>query len=149
MWVRSQNTNDSLKESNDLKRWNAELEIDRSHFETIRTADTEINLYVIIIVIIIFIMLCQCTWLILHSRKFNYSTRYIKCASQGAKWTSWFSCQLPEQFRFQVAGKIKGNTTRKKEKQNKERRSYIYTNYVTSSTRRKIISFVILTVESV
>ena len=81
MWVRSQNTNDSLKESNDLKRWNAELEIDRSHFETIRTADTEINLYVIIIVIIIFIMLCQCTWLILHSRKFNYSTRYIKCAS--------------------------------------------------------------------
>ena len=79
MWVRSQNTNDSLKESNDLKRWNAELEIDRSHFETIRTADTEINLYVIIIVTIIFIMLCQCTWLILHSRKFNYSTRYIKC----------------------------------------------------------------------
>ena len=76
---RSQNTNDSLKESNDLKRWNAELEIDRSHFETIRTADTEINLYVIIIVTIIFIMLCQCTWLILHSRKFNYSTRYIKC----------------------------------------------------------------------
>ena len=76
---RSQNTNDSLKESNDLKRWNAELEIDRSHFETIRTADTEINLCVIIIVTIIFIMLCQCTWLILHSRKFNYSTRYIKC----------------------------------------------------------------------
>ena len=79
MWVHSQNTNDSLKESNDLKRWNAELEIDRRHFETIRTADTEINLYVIIIVIIIFIMLCQCTWLILHSRKFDYSTRYIKC----------------------------------------------------------------------
>ena len=24
-------------------------------------------------------MLCQCTWLSLHSRKFNYSTRYIKC----------------------------------------------------------------------
>ena len=60
---------------------NAELEIDRSHFETIRTADTEINLYVIIIIIIIiiFIMLCQCTWLILHFRKFSYSTRYIKC----------------------------------------------------------------------
>ena len=78
MWVLSQNTSYSLKESNDLKRWNAELEIDRRHFETIRTADTEINLYVIIIVIIIFIMLCQCTWLILHFRKFNYSTRYIK-----------------------------------------------------------------------
>ena len=30
MWVRSQNTSYSLKESNDLKRWNAELEIDRS-----------------------------------------------------------------------------------------------------------------------
>ena len=24
-------------------------------------------------------MLCQCTWLILHFRKFSYSTRYIKC----------------------------------------------------------------------
>ena len=73
MWVRSQNTSYSLKESNGLKRWNAEL----------RTADTEINFYVIIIIIIIiiiiFIMLCQCTWLILHFRKFNCSTRYIKC----------------------------------------------------------------------
>ena len=24
-------------------------------------------------------MLGQCTWLISHSRKFNYGTRYIKC----------------------------------------------------------------------
>ena len=79
MQVRSQNTSYSLKESNDLKRWNAEVEIDQSHFETIGTADTENNLYGVIIVIIIFIMLCQCTWLILHFRKFNYSTRYIKC----------------------------------------------------------------------
>ena len=53
MWVHSQNTSYSLKETNGLKRWNAELEIDRRHFETIRTADTEINLYPIIIVIIL------------------------------------------------------------------------------------------------
>ena len=38
---------------------------------------------------------------------------------------------------------------KKKEKQNKVGRTYIYMNYVASSTRRKIFSFVVLTVESV
>ena len=62
----------------------------------------------------------------------------------------WFSCQLPEQFRFQVAGKIKENTMRKKEKQNKPiQEEFIYMNYAVSSTRQKIISFVVLTVENV
>ena len=41
------------------------------------------------------------------------------------------------------------DTTKKKEKQNKVGRTYIYMNYVASSTRRKIFSFVVLTVESV
>ena len=30
-------------------------------------------------------MLCQCTWLILHSRKFNYSRRYNKCNENNMK----------------------------------------------------------------
>ena len=68
-------------------------------------------------------MLCQCTWIILLSRKFNYNTRYIKCNENNVQArklnepVGFQSCQLPEQFRFQ----------------------HIYMNYVVSSTRRKIM----------
>ena len=58
-------------------------------------------------------MLCQSTWLILHSRKFNYSTIYIKCNENNVQ-----ARKLNEPVGFLVS------SLNKNEKQNKVGRTF-------------------------
>ena len=67
--------------------------------------------------------------LILHSRKFNYSTRYSKCNENNVQ-----ARMLNEPVGFLVS------PLNKNEKQNKVGRTSIYMNYVASSTLNLIYS---------
>ena len=80
-------------------------------------------------VIINNLLLCVVIILILHSRKFNYSTRYIKCNENNVQ-----ARKLNEPVGFLVS------SLNKTEKQNKVGRTSIYMNYVASSTLNLIYS---------
>ena len=69
------------------------------------------------------LLLCFVIILILHSRKVNYSTRYIKCNENNVQ-----ARKLNEPVGFLVS------SLNKNEKQNKVGRTSIYMNYVASST---------------
>ena len=75
------------------------------------------------------LLLCFVIILILHSRKFNYSTRYIKCNENNVQ-----ARKLNEPVGFLVS------SLNKTEKQNKVGRTSIYMNYVASSTLNLIYS---------
>ena len=75
------------------------------------------------------LLFCQCSWLILHSRKFNYSTRYIKCNENNVQ-----TRKLNEPVGFLVS------SLNKNEKQNKVGRTSIYMNSVASSTLNPVHS---------
>ena len=75
------------------------------------------------------LLLCFVIILILHSRKFNYSTRYIKCNENNVQ-----ARKLNEPVGFLVS------SLNKTEKQNKVGRTSIYMNYVASSTLNLICS---------
>ena len=75
------------------------------------------------------LLLCFVIILILHSRKFNYSTRYIKCNENNVQ-----ARKLNEPVGFLVS------SLNKTEKQNKVGGTSIYMNYVASSTLNLIYS---------
>ena len=75
------------------------------------------------------LLLCFVIILILHSRKFNYSTRYIKCNENNVQ-----ARKLNEPVGFLVG------SLNKNEKQNKVGRTFIYMNYVASSALNLIHS---------
>ena len=75
------------------------------------------------------LLLCFVIILILHSRKFDYSTRYIKCNENNVQ-----ARKLNEPVGFLVS------SLNKTEKQNKVGRTSIYMNYVASSTLNLIYS---------